>query len=108
MTNGYPDRQRGRLQRASAIPHLSLPQVCARTGLSPRWVRELVKRHGLNIRRVPCPGRYRFVFSPADVEQIQQIHQANQRRLKRLYPAFHAVVGKQNGVPPLRSPWSMV
>jgi len=109
MTRTMPDRYRERPQGASTVPRLSLRDVCARTGLSPRWVRELIKRHELPVRRIPCPGRYRFLFSPYDVEQIERIHAANQERLE-CYPAFYAVVGKRHRVPQraVRSPWSLV
>lgn len=95
---------------ASTVPFMSLGEVCACTGLCERWIRELIKRHNLNVRRVPCPGGYRFVFSRADVEQIERIHTANQERLERHYPAFYAVAGKPNRLAPraLRSPWGVV
>ena len=112
MTNRDAERHRGWAQRsrAAAIPYWTLREVCARTGLSERWIRELIRRHGLNVRRVPCPGRGRFVFSRADVEQIESIHRSNQARLERRSPAFYATVGKLPMTPrnAVRAQWSVL
>ena len=89
---------------------MSLADVSARTGLSERWVRELVKRHGLRIRTIPWSGGYRLMFTLADVEQIESIHNRNQSELQRRHPALYAAVGKVTRVPrrAVRSRWGVV
>ena len=85
---------------------MTLDHVCQRTGLSERWIRELIKRHGLRIRTIPWPGGYRFVFTGADVKRIWAIHQRNQVELQRRHPQFYAKVGKVRLLP-TRSPWDL-
>lgn len=82
------------MAHSRAVGSMSLQAVCARTELSERWVRELVKRHGLAVRKVPCPGGGRYVFTRDDVERIWRIHEGNQAVMQRRYPAFFESVGK--------------
>ena len=111
MTHRNADRNREVQHKSPSfvVQGFTLTEVTARTGLSERWIRELIKRHGLDVRKVPCAGRYRFVFSREDVERIDSIHQRNQAELQHRHPAFYAVVGKRSLVPTgvIRSPWSI-
>ena len=88
------NRQRARRKTSYVARVYSLNEVAARIGLSERWVRELIKLHGLNIRRVPCAGSGQFIFSRDDLQQIERIHVRNQEELRRRAPALFAVVGK--------------
>ena len=83
-------------ESSCAVPGYSLDDVAVRTGLSERWIRELVKRHGLNVLKVPGPGGGQFVFSREDFKQIERIHERNQLELERRRPACYAVVGKRS------------
>ncbi len=96
MTRRDASRNRERPHRrgSSGLAGYSLQDAVIRTGLSERWVRKLIKRHGLNVRTVPCAGGYRFVFSRDDLQQIERIHVRNQEELRRRAPALYAVVGK--------------
>jgi hypothetical protein len=86
---------------------VTLSQVCDRLEISERWIRELVKRHGMPVRTVPWPGGYRFVFSDADVQRLSRIHAANQERLKLLHPELYKATQKNRRSPRTRtrSPW---
>ena len=70
---------------------MSLREGPQQTGLSGRWVRELVRRHGIPVRKVPCGGGGRYVFTRADVERIWRIHERNQVELQQRSPLFKAV-----------------
>ena len=85
---------------------MTLIEASERIGLSERWVRELVKRHGLQIRTIPWRGWYKLVFTGADVKQIERIHERNQVELQRRHPEFFAKVGKLRLDHMPRSPWS--
>ena len=70
---------------------MRLREVPQQTGLSGRWVRELVRRHGIPVRKVRCGGGGRYVLTRADVERIWCIHERNQGELQRRSPLFKAV-----------------
>jgi hypothetical protein len=78
---------------------MTINDAVLRTGLSERWIRQLIKRHGLPVRKVPCGGGGRYVFSHDNVSQILRIHYANQERLEHLYPALYKATGKHRRNP---------
>ena len=88
---------------------MTLLQASQQLDLSERWVRHLIRQHGLAIRTVPWRGGYRFVFTRADLKRIWAIHERNQVELRRRHPAFFAAVGKLKLGPQvaIRSPWSV-
>ena len=83
---------------------VTLLQASQQLDLSERWVRHLIRQHGLAIRTVPWRGGYRFVFTRADLKRIWAIHERNQVELRRRHPAFFAAVGKLRIPKSMRSP----
>jgi hypothetical protein len=73
---------------------MTLIEASQRLGLSERWIRRLIRRHGLSIRTIPYAGGYKFVFTGGDLKRICAIHERNQLHLKRQCPEFFRVVGK--------------
>ena len=73
---------------------MTLDEASRRLGLSERWTRALVKRHGIPVRKVPCCNGGRYVFTRDDIEKIWRIHERNQAELQRRSPEFFAKVGK--------------